>query len=60
MKEARDALKVLEQNNEIEKKAIKRQNEYTVEQKRIWVQKSDKQLAIDLAEKKATIGQKIK
>ena len=51
---------MLEQNNEIEKKAIKRQNEYTVEQKRIWVQKSDKQLAIDLAEKKATIDQKIK
>ena len=57
---ARDAIKTLENNNEIEKKAIKRQNGFAVEQKKIWVQKSEKQLAIDLAEKKAYIDQQIK
>ena len=57
---AKDALKVLENNNEIEKKAIKRKNEQQVNLKKISVQKTEKQLAIDLAEKKAVIEQKIK
>ena len=57
---ARDAIKILENNNEIEKKAIKRQNGFAVEQKEIWVQKSQKQLEVELVEKKASIDQAIK
>ena len=57
---ARDAIKILENNNEIEKKAIKRQHGFAVEQKEIWVQKSQKQLEVELVEKKASIDQAIK